>query len=154
VIGAGARPFVWGEKPIRAAVVSHFAVDARHRSLGPALMLQRALIDSARGRFDLLYGLPRPNAVAVSRRAGFNMLGTLVRHARVLRLGAYLGRRLPGLVASSVGAVVDMGDRVRRAVAMGLSPRLRWRWVQASDGRMDALWQDARRGDALTSVRN
>lgn len=154
VIGAGPRPLIWRGRPIRGAVVAHFAVAARHRSLGPALMLQHSLIDAARGQFDLLYGLPRPSAVGVSRRAGFSTLGTLVRHAKVLRHGDYLRRRLPGFVATPAGALVDMATRVRDGFAGGLSSRRRWRWVQESDARMDALWQGSTKNNALTSVRD
>src|SRR5690606_4509415 len=90
VIGAGPRPLVWRGRSQRAAVFAHFAVAAEHRSLGPALQLQQALVEAARGRFDLLYGLPRATALGVTRRAGFSVLGELARHARVLRHGDYL----------------------------------------------------------------
>ena len=154
VIGAGPRPLIWKGKPIRAAVVAHFAVAAPHRSLGPALMLQQSLIESARGQFDLLYGLPRANAVAVSRRAGFRTLGSLVRHAKVLRHGAYLRRTLPGFVAAPAGVLVDVGNRVRTGLSASLSARLHWRWAEASAPGMDALWHESTYTHALTSVRD
>lgn len=154
VIGAGPRPMCWQGRPIRAGVVAHFAVAAAHRSLGPALTLQHALVDAARGYFDLLYGLPRPVAVGVSRRAGFTVLGELVRHAKVLRHGAYLRRRLPAVVACPAGAAVDLAGRVGDGLADGFRPGLRWQWLEASDPRMDALWQSSMQSTALTSVRD
>ncbi|QOW21265.1 hypothetical protein [Novilysobacter avium] len=154
VIGAGPRPFLCRGRAIRAGVVAHFAVDEKHRSLGPALMLQESLIDAARGRFDLLYGLPRSNAVAVSKRAGFHVMGTLVRHARVLRHGEYLRRRMPAFLASSSGLLIDFGRRLRTGAADSLFSELQWEWVSASDERMDALWREALHTEALTSVRD
>src|SRR5690606_23742311 len=127
-IGAGPRPMYWQGRRIRAGVMAHFAVAPAHRSLGPALTLQQALVDAARGHFDLLYGLPRPAAVGVSRRAGFSVLGELVRHAKVLRHGDYLRRRLPGAIARPAGAALDLGGRLRDRIADGLPPGLRWRW--------------------------
>ncbi|MCE7032695.1 hypothetical protein LY625_08730 [Lysobacter sp. GX 14042] len=153
VIGAGPRPMIWRGQPIRAAVVAHFAVLAQHRSLGPALMLQQALVATARERFDLLYGLPRPSAAGVARRAGFAALGKLTRHARVLRHGGYLQRRLPAAVARPAGALVDMAAQLRDRVADGVRPRLHWSWSARSDPRMDALWHGSAHAGALTSVR-
>ncbi|MEN1939597.1 hypothetical protein WCE41_03195 [Luteimonas sp. MJ246] len=153
VIGAGPRPMYWRGQPLRAAVVAHFAVTASHRSLGPALLLQQALVEAARGRFDLLYGLPRPGAVGVSRRAGFGVMGELVRHAKVLRHGAYLRRRLPATLAHPLGAILDTAGVVRDRVADGLTSGLHWRWSAASDPAMDGLWHSPARPGALASVR-
>ena len=153
VIGAGPRPLLWQGKPIRAAVVAHFAVHPQHRALGPALQLQRALIEAARGRVDLLYGLPRPNAVAVSRRAGFSVLGELTRHAKVLRHGAYLKRKLPAVVAAPAGTVVDIFKQLPGRIADLPSSGLQWHWAPHADPRMDGLWRGSRHAAALTSVR-
>ena len=154
VIGAGPRPMLWQGNTIRAAVVAHFAVHPQHRALGPALQLQRALIEAARGQVDLLYGLPRPNAVAVSRRAGFSVLGELTRHAKILRHGVYLQRRMPTVVAAPVGALVDLIKRLPGRIAATPSPGLRWQWTNHADPRMDTLWRDSRHTSALTSVRD
>lgn len=154
VIGAGPRPMLWQDKAIRAAVVAHFAVHPDHRALGPALQLQRALIEAARGQVDLLYGLPRPNAVAVSRRAGFKVFGQLTRHAKVLRHADYLERKLPGALARPAGVLADIAVQLPGRITDMLSTRLRWRWVSEVDAGMNALWQDASHSQALTSVRD
>ncbi|MGY0556471.1 MULTISPECIES: hypothetical protein [unclassified Lysobacter] len=154
VISAGPRPVIWQGKAIRAGVVAYFAVAAGHRTLGPALLLQQSLLEAARGRFDLLYGLPRPSAVGVSRRAGFSVLGTLSRHAKVLRYGDYLQRRLPVAIARPVGALVDSAVRLRDLLAGGVVSDLHWRWSEHSDPRMDTLWHGSTHTCALTSVRD
>lgn len=154
VIGAGPRPMQVQGHPLRVGVVAHFAVDAAHRSLGPALMLQQSLVAATRGRFDLLYGLPRPAAVGVSRRAGFRELGKLVRHARVLRHAPYFRRRLPAVAAAPLGAIVDLAGMLRDRIAARLDAPLRWTWSDAADARMDALWAGSARSGALTSVRD
>lgn len=154
VIGAGPRPMFWQGRAIRAGVVAHFAVTPSHRSLGPALVLQQALVEAARGRFDLLYGLPRPGAVGVSRRAGFGVMGRLARHAKVLRHGGYLRRRLPAMVAEPIGAIADIAATLRDRIADSLSPGLHLDWSDASDARMDGLWTASERSGALTSARD
>lgn len=154
VISAGPRPVIWQGKAIRAGVVAYFAVAADHRTLGPALLLQQSLLEAARGRFDLLYGLPRPNAVGVSRRAGFSLLGTLNRHAKVLNYGDYLQRRLPAAIARPVGSLADAAGRLQDLLAGGGLSGLHWRWSEHSDPRMDALWHTSAHTSALTSVRN
>ena len=154
VIGAGPRPMSWQGRPLRAGVVAHFVVGAAHRSLGPALQLQESLVEAARGRFDLLYGLPRPGALGVSRRAGFQVLGTLARHARVLRHAGYLQRRLPSAMARPAGALLDAAAVLRDRVADGFAPRLRWHWSDRSDAGMDGLWHASTHTTALVAVRD
>ncbi len=154
VIGAGPRPMHWQGRPIRAGVVAHFAVAAGHRSLGPALLLQQALVEAARDRFDLLYGLPRPGAVGVSRRSGFAVVGELVRYAKVLRHDHYLRRRLPAIAAEPAGRVLDLAAALRERLADGAAPGLDWHWSEGSDLRMEGLWQASSRSTALTSVRD
>lgn len=154
VIGAGPRPLLWQGRPIRGAVVAHFAMHPHHRTLGPALQLQRALVEAARGRVDLLYGLPRPNAIGVSRRVGFDTFGCLTRHAKVLRHAEYLKRRMPAPIARPAGALADIATQLPGRLAGIVSPRLNWRWSSSSDPRMDTLWRASAPADVLVSVRD
>lgn len=145
-----------GDDQVRVGVVSHLAIDAEHRSLGPAVMLLEALLASGDARFDFIYGLPRNSegADAALKRAGLRPVGVMERHVKVLRHGYYLSRRLPGLLAllaHVAGWVVDLVDRMREA-----SPRsaLQAEWVQAVDGRMDEIWARSGPGMALTATRD
>src|SRR3546814_17963935 len=68
VASAGPRQMVFGGRRVSAGVLVDLAVLPAHRSLGPALTLQTALMEAGAKRFDLLYGFPNPKAAAVFRR--------------------------------------------------------------------------------------
>lgn len=150
--GVGARRMLWQGREIRAGLLADMAVDARHRTLGPALMLQEALVASAAGRFDLLYGFPNRKSLPVVKRLGYAVLGELSRHARVLHHAHYLRRRLPRWLATLLGSVLDAGrvllDGLRGLPGRGVTAT----WSEQADPRMDALWQASPHGQGLLGV--
>ena len=150
--GVGARRMLWQGREIRAGLLADMAVDARHRTLGPALMLQEALIAAAAGRFDLLYGFPNRKSLPVVKRLGYAVLGELSRHARVLRHADYLRRRLPRWLAALLGSVLDaeraLLDSLRTLPGRGVTMA----WSERADPRMDALWQASPHGRGLLGV--
>ncbi|MFT3954857.1 MAG: hypothetical protein QM722_10870 [Piscinibacter sp.] len=148
VQGLHPRAFCFGTRRLRAVGLADYAVDAAHRSLGPALMLMRQGTQLGRERFDLVYGLPNQKAAAVLARAGLKRLGFVQRYAKPLRTRAQLGRRLPAALAGAAAPFVDAALRLRdefRAVAQ--RPALRCRTVAWSEAEVDSLW--AQRPQAL-----
>ena len=154
VAAAGPRRMLCDGREIRAGVLVDFAVLPGHRSLGPALQLQTALIAASAAQFDLLYGLPNLKAVPVFRRLGYVPLGELVRYARILRHGDYLRRRLPRVIARPLGWAIDraraMGDLWTRLRTPGLTPV----WSDCIDPRMDELWQRSAPDHGLIAMRD
>ncbi len=154
ISSAGPRRMVAGGRELAAGVLVDFAVHPKHRSLGPAMILQAALMEASADRFDLLYGVPNPKSLAVVKRLGYAVLGEMRRHARVLRSRRYLGRRMPGwlaaLVAPPVDAAVALGLLVRRVLdrSMVIS------WSDRVDPRMDALWTASATGATGLAVRD
>jgi hypothetical protein len=72
---------------VPAAVAGDFAVAPAHRVFGPALALQRAVLEGGRSRgFRFVYALPNVEAGGVLARVGYGELAPLVRHVRVLSL--------------------------------------------------------------------
>ncbi len=145
-----------GHSEVRVGVISHLAIDKEHRSLGPALMLLEALFDAGQGRFDFIYGLPRNSdgADAALKRAGLRSVGVLERHVKALRLGHYLTRRVPAVLAPLahlVGWMADIGDRMREVSSRS---GLHAEWVEIVDGRMDQVWETSGPGSALTATRD
>lgn len=137
--GAAPRRMHWRGAIVRAGLLADIAVDADHRTLGPALLLQEALIAAAVGRFDLLYGFPNRKSLPVAARVGYTLIGKLTRYSLVLRYAAYLRRYLPGWLATPLGAVLD---RARILALAWRQPRSRMtgEWSDDVDPRMDALW--------------
>ncbi len=102
-------------KPCRALNLSDFAVDAAHRSLGPALQLLRATLEPVkRGEFAFSYDLPSRSMAAIYRRLGGMDLGPMVRLALPLAAAPVIRRRLgDGFAARLLGAVGDLALNAR-----------------------------------------
>lgn len=154
VASAGPRRMCVDGRALRAGVLVDLAVVAGHRALGPALMLQASFVQSGAARFDLLYGFPNPRAVPVFKRAGYDRLGDIVRHARVLRHAGYAARRLPRPLARLAGAVMDLVRWVADAKHAIGAPALVAAWADAADPRFDELWAGAPAPQALAGVRD
>ncbi len=151
VASAGPRKMLLDGREAMAGVLVDLAVLPEHRSLGPALMLQMALMDAGAQRFDLLYGFPNPKATAVFKRVGYAPLGELSRHARVLRHGGYVRRKLPALLAAPAGALLDLADRVRLWSRAG---GLRAAWQPRADEALAGVWSPAAAGHGPVAVRD
>jgi Acetyltransferase (GNAT) domain len=84
----------------RAWVLGDFCVDDDHRTLGPALQLQRACLAgiTATGA-GLVYDLPGAAMLPVYRRLGIAPFGEMRRLAKPLRVDGRLGSALPAVVA-------------------------------------------------------
>lgn len=154
VASAGPRRMLAAGVEIGAGVLVDLGVAAQHRSLGPALMLQSALAEVAGQRFQLLYGFPNPKAAPVFKRVGHARLGDIVRHARVLRHAAYLGRRMPRPLAMLAGFAVDLAARVRDAWRTRADARWHLRWSDTADARFDSLWHESAPCSGVYAIRD
>jgi GNAT superfamily N-acetyltransferase len=73
-------------------VLGDFCVHPRYRSLGPALMLNRACLSGVdRGTVAFCYDFPSERMMAIYRRLGIEPYGWMTRFAKVLRWGPKLG---------------------------------------------------------------
>ncbi|MDB4881386.1 MAG: hypothetical protein JWL95_152 [Gemmatimonadetes bacterium] len=154
VAGAGPRRMLLGNNEIKAGVLVDLTVLPDHRSLGPALALQKALVTASGRRFDLLYGFPNPKAAAVFKRVGYSQLGELVRYVRVLRYRGFLERKMPSAAARPLGWALDAASRLHAAAASRGRRRLSAEWRDAVDSRVDRLWSCSEHGAALIAPRN
>lgn len=146
----------------RAAVSGDLVVAHAHRSLLPALHLVRAIREHTMNEFALCYGFPNDKAKGVMVRAGFRVLGTMTRYARVLRHASYLPRVAARLQASPrLAKILDAA--ARHPLGRGLAPLLdlaqlarglpeiahacahhRLALLDQPDARFDELWARAR----------
>ena len=109
VATAGRRQFRHGDRRLEAGVLVDMAVRAGHRTLGPALQLQKGLLAAGLDLASFLYGFPNPKAAAVFQRAGYSRVGSIQRYVRVLRASGYLGRVLPKTAARLLAPLADTG---------------------------------------------
>ncbi len=158
---AGQRRMLRAGHEIRSGVLVDLTVLPAHRSLGPALILQRSMFDAARMRLDALYCFPNPKAAPVFMRIGYQHLGEMVRHVRVLRHAPYLQRslrkKLPDvlstLVSTVAGAAVDLSYRIRDHWRWSSTHRLRAQWHDRVPD-IEAIWNASPKPQALTAIRD
>lgn len=153
VATAGRRQFQCGNQSLSAGVLVDMAVRPEHRTLGPALQLQKGLLAESLRTVDFLYGFPNPKAAPVFQRAGYQRLGRMQRHVRVLRASGYLGRRFPAAVAAILAPFADVALRIRIELDAGVAraPRLEWVPVEDLGGRFAASRPD---GNILCGTRS
>ena len=152
--GVGTRHVSVDGEILRSALFADFAVDKAHRTLMPALMLQRALCEYATSSFDMAYAFPNSAAVGIFNRIGLKTLGRTRRYVRILRSAPHLERLLKVRpLARIAGAFVDTAlvasDRVRSA---GLT--YRFEWLPDADERFDRLWNAVRSNWKIIGERN
>ena len=155
VAAVGRREMRIGTQTIISGELVDFVAVPEHRTLFPALFLQKEIRRltlksqnseaSTGGSHDILYGLPNPKSLAVVKRAGYQLVGQLVRRARILRLEGYLSRHAPVWMGQLFGPLLDrvrMGALALRAIATrGSGLELRSCWLDRPDSRFDDLWQ-------------
>lgn len=107
--------------------VGDFAIDPGHRSLGPALMLQRATFEPVEaGSLALCYDCPpHERGMSTFRRLGKSASATMTRYARLIRTDGQLEKRLGGKarwLAPLGNALVDLGHwRWRRSPGLEIA---------------------------------
>ncbi|WP_374591233.1 hypothetical protein [Aquabacterium sp.] len=141
VAANGGRRMRLGEQAVRAGIRVDLAVDAAHRTLFPALQLQRAVRQSGMDQFDVLYGLPNTKAVKVVERIGFTQRHDFVRYARVLRWRTYLARVMPSWLAALAAPAVNGLQRARTWARLLRLRGVDAVWLDQADARFDDLWQ-------------
>jgi len=152
VIGVLVRRLKVGNAVVLAGRLGGLAVDAEHRSLGPALMLQRAVLnDRGRGGLSAIYSsVPNPLVPATSR-AGYRSILTVSRFVRLLDTGPLLRRRLPSETAARW--LTRPANGVLRALAGSDWRPVELCEVDEFDGRFDDLWSRAAQHWAVTTER-
>jgi hypothetical protein len=84
-------------------VLGDFCVSESHRSLGPAIMLQRACLSLIElGQFAFCYDFPSTTMVSVYKYLGLQPTHTSVRMAKLLRTGDKVRQIVPGRLLSGV----------------------------------------------------
>jgi GNAT superfamily N-acetyltransferase len=107
--GVGYRRFRIDHKPLMGALIADLSVDKEHRTLGPALQLQRAIVEHAKKHCDFLYAFPNRRAAAVLRRVGYRKVGDFARLAKVLKTGSYVKRIIKSqALARIISAPIDI----------------------------------------------
>lgn len=140
----------------RAGHAVNLAIDPKYRTAGPAIQLQRAVLDHAGlSGHSLVCGIT-DRAAAVQKRAGYHHLGPLEQWTKVLRTESRLQKylKVPAL-AKCAGFGLDLA-------LWGVSPEARYRrppgWKveirERFDARFDRLWERAAPQFAIVTERS
>lgn len=155
VAAAGPRRMVAGGRELRAGVLVDMAVTTQHRSLGPALTLQKSMMAAGEQQFELLYGFPNQKAAPVFKRVGYAKLGELVRYARVLRHRQHLQRMMPPVAARPLAWLLDGATVLRQELSARRGAEVvKARWVDTVVPEMDELWLRSDHGTEPLAARD
>jgi len=128
VASAGLRRYRLGDRVLSAGVLVDLAVLPQHRTLFPALLLQKTMMKKGLESLELLYGFPNAKAAPVFARAGYQHIADMVRYVRVVRGSEYLRRRLPLWVARLAGPLWDLGAKLRLRWHAGIRSAVALEW--------------------------
>lgn len=90
VQGLGFRRFSNGRDTIIGGLLSDLAIDKDHRILGPALQLQKHVMNEMQDSIDFLYAFPNKGASDVLKRVGYVALGSFTRCVKILKTRNYI----------------------------------------------------------------
>lgn len=151
---AGPRRASWNGRVVHIGILVDLAVVPEHRSLFPAMQLQRALQQSVPGGLSALYGFPNPRAAAVFARVGYTKTLEVRRLVRVLRSRVYLQRHVPGWVAALVARPLDQAMSVWAGKWAWKRGLFKASWSSEVDARVDSLWDAAAHGNGPILIRD
>lgn len=154
IAAAGPRRANWNGRAVRIGVLVDLAVLPEHRSLFPAMLLQRSLQQSVPGSLAALYGFPNPRAAPVFARVGYSKTLDVRRFVRVLRSRVYLRRRMPGWAAALVARPLDLAMSLWAGRRARGPDRFKAAWSSEVEARVDALWDSTAHGSGPVLVRD
>lgn len=124
----------------RVGLCANLFLDKDKRTLGPALVLEKKVLEIGLREYECLYGFPSQAAYAVMKRAGFELLGVRLSYVRPVRPSYYLGQRYPAL-PRFFGTVTDAALRlIDTVISAVLDSRFVIKELSGVDERFDDLW--------------
>ena len=151
------RRFSIKGRAVKGAVAADFVVAKDHRAFGPALALQRRLVESLGPEgIELACGFPNPQAEMVLRRAGFFEAGRAGRFVKLLATGERLKKyiQVPAInraVSVVADTVLHAGSRER---AYRRPSGVVAREIGAFGPSFDRLWEKAKGAFPVTGERS
>jgi len=150
------RRIVLDGKTVMAGIVGDTMVDKNHRTLGPALMLQRRIMqECTENSLAFIYGVPNEFSEVVNVRLGYKVIGRFVRMVRYLRSEQLIARFANNLIARVVSVPLD-GLLYLGLLSWGKSRGLGNIKCDFSDHfgeDFNALWKNTARQEAITGER-
>ena len=85
------------QKTVRIGSMINFLVDVNHRTLTPALNVQRVLLSYVRkeNACDILLGMPNQNSLMICKRIGYQIIDSIQRFVFVADFSGYFNHTFP-----------------------------------------------------------
>lgn len=94
---------------ICAGIVGDFMVDKKYRVFGPALNLQKLVIEKmAENGFDFMYTIPNAASISIMQRVGYSRKKKLMSFVKPLHNQKYVEKYLHGGMTWLIGAATDL----------------------------------------------
>lgn len=135
---------------VPAGIGVDLAIAPGHRVAGPAVVLQRAVVDAvARGELGagaFCFAYPNDGALPVVKRVGYRVVAPTAHAVKPVRTGYKLAERVPSPLLRPVSAMADLGlALVDRARLLRHPIGHRGEIFTSPDPRFDALYDRVRR---------
>lgn len=134
------------------------AVDKEHRSLGPALMLGKAMLnDMAISDLSFIYTLAPPKAFPVFQRLGFKSIGEVDCLRKIISISNFVNNHftvLPKFARNLLIYLLDIGIQFISKETWVYLKKLKIISIQDLDSRIDELWSCAAPHYSFTTERS
>lgn len=154
VQGLSPREWYFGGNKEKIGLFADFVVDQNHRTLGPALILMKGVVEQGNKDYSLMYGFPNRKAEPVLKRAGYKKLGDIVRYVKILHSFRYLSERWPSFIARISSIAVDsllwISDIAERTK---INKKCVGKWENEYDERFEELWNSINKDVYAISMR-
>lgn len=121
-VGMGAifpTRLVVGGETVSGGIAGDFSIEPDHRGFGPALQLERALLDASAESLSFVYGTPNEASQQIIKRVGYHDLGRLTQFVKLLSIEIAIAHftrrtRLSRVVARVADPLLLLISRERR----------------------------------------
>jgi hypothetical protein len=135
-----------------------FAVDKAHRSLGPAILLQKAVLDNmGQSNISLAYTLAPSKASPVFKRLDFSNLGIIKCRRKIISASSFVDNRfqfLPRVARKSLSSLIELCIQMVSKETWNQMNTAKMIRVQSLDNRFDDLWSRAASNYSFTTERS
>ena len=139
------REMVLNGKLIKAGIVGDFMVSNHYRVFGPALSLQKKVIESmSKYGFDYIYTVPNQASLTMNLRAGYVNAVKLVYLVKPIHSAHYLQKYLNEKLSTYIGYIFD--------VVLKIFSKETWLFstghfdeIKIVNGSFDAIWDEVQK---------
>ena len=148
--------FIQGELS-NAYICGDLAVDARHRTLGPAFLLLKSAIHHCKkdpSSFFLSFPIKKSEKVAL--RSGFMVMGARCECTKIIRSQKYLQQYIPSqFAACCLASLLDASFHLLdKAFQLSRLKKYRWQVSDSFEESIDEFWQTLPENFELIGARN